>query len=62
MTHGTYGLEVGAIVCAPDNPDWGEGQIQSMVGDRITVNFQNHGKTVLIGGTVTLELIEADTL
>lgn len=56
-----YGLEVGAIVRATGQPDWGEGQIQSIVGDRVTVNFQNHGKTVLIGDAITLELIEADT-
>ncbi len=55
-----YGLEVGALVRMPAQPDWGTGQIQSIVGDRITVNFENHGKTVLIGDRVDLELVSPD--
>ena len=57
-----YGLEVGAIVRAPDNPEWGDGQIQSIIGSRITVNFEHCGKMVLIGDRVALELISFDTL
>lgn len=50
-------LEVGALVRHPDQPDWGVGQIQSIVGDRITVNFQNAGKRVFVGGRVALEVV-----
>lgn len=57
-----YGLEVGAIVRLDSEPDWGLGQIQSIVGDRITVNFQNRGKMVLIAGAVCLELVSPDHL
>lgn len=55
-----YGLEVGAIVKLTTEPDWGQGQIQSIVGDRITVNFEHGGKVVLVGETVALELIAPD--
>jgi len=39
----------------PDRPDWGVGQIQSMIGDRITVNFENAGKVLINAALVTLE-------
>ena len=57
-----YGLEVGAVVRAPDNPEWGDGQIQSIVGSRITVNFEHEGKLVLVGDRVALELGSSDPL
>lgn len=57
-----FGLEVGALVRMPRCPDWGLGQVQSIVGDRITVNFENHGKTVLILTEVDLDLVSGDTL
>ena len=31
----------------PGQPDWGVGQVQSVVGDRVTVNFENRGKVLL---------------
>ncbi|WP_097929599.1 DUF3553 domain-containing protein [Monaibacterium marinum] len=43
-------LEPGDLVRHPDEPDWGVGQVQSVIGNRITVNFQHRGK-VLIDGT-----------
>ena len=57
----SYGLEVGAIVRLQSEPDWGIGQIQSIVGQRITVNFEHRGKIVLIGDDFPLELISSDT-
>ena len=57
-----YGLEVGAVVRARDNPEWGDGQIQSIVGSRITVNFEHEGKLVLVGDRVALELVSSDPL
>lgn len=54
-------LEVGALVRHPDQPDWGLGQIQSIVRDRITVNFQNAGKRVFVGAHVTLEVVAPET-
>jgi hypothetical protein len=55
-----YGLEVGAIVRMPAQPDWGLGQVQSIVGSRITVNFEHRGKVVLQGDGVALELVALD--
>ena len=54
-------LEPGMIVRHPGAPDWGMGQVQSRVGDRITVNFSEAGKRVIDGSRVVLELVEHDT-
>ncbi|MDO5605806.1 MAG: DUF3553 domain-containing protein [Paracoccus sp. (in: a-proteobacteria)] len=54
-------LEPGMIVRHPDAAEWGEGQVQSRIGDRITVNFTEAGKRVIDGSRVTLELVSADT-
>ena len=56
------GLEVGALVRLPAEPAWGLGQIQSIVGEKITVNFEHRGKIVLLGDRVLLELVAPDTL
>jgi hypothetical protein len=42
----------------PELPAWGLGQVQSAVGDRITVNFEHAGKR-LINAAIVL-LIEVD--
>jgi Protein of unknown function (DUF3553) len=41
-------------------PDWGIGQVQSAVGDRITVNFEHAGKHLINAETVTLIPVEND--
>lgn len=57
-------IEVGAIVRLPAEPDWGVGQVQSVIldklGHRITVNFEGAGKKVLNGALVELELVSFD--
>lgn len=53
-------FEVGDIVRATAQPDWGEGQVQSNVGGRITVNFQHAGKVVLSDDRVGLILVRPD--
>lgn len=47
-------VAVGDIVENPDAPDWGVGQVQSIIDGRITVNFENLGKVVLVEGHVPL--------
>ena len=47
-------LEPGMLVRHPDAPDWGIGQVQSVINGRITVNFQNEGKVVIDGKRVEL--------
>jgi len=47
-------LEPGMFVRNPDAPEWGLGQVQSNIGDKITVNFENEGKVVVDGRHVML--------
>ena len=44
----------GAFVRHPDRADWGVGQVQSVIGNRITVNFEHAGKVVIDGSRITL--------
>lgn len=55
-------FEVGALVKHPDEPDWGLGQVQSIIGSRITVNFENAGKVVINADLVSLLLDTDDWL
>ncbi len=50
-------LSPGMIVRHPDRPDWGEGQVQSNVAGRITVNFREVGKVVINGTDVVLVIV-----
>jgi hypothetical protein len=54
-------LSPGMLVAHPDRPDWGTGQVQSVVGHRITVNFADAGKVVIDGTRVPLILVSAST-
>ena len=51
-------LVPGAYVRHPEKPDWGIGQIQSMIGNRITVNFEHAGKQLINGDRVELQAID----
>lgn len=48
-------LEPGMLVRHPEQPDWGLGQVQSVIKGRITVNFEHAGKVVIDGSRVLLE-------
>jgi hypothetical protein len=50
-------LAPGMIVRHPNRPDWGEGQVQSNVAGRITVNFREAGKVVIDGAEVVLIIV-----
>ncbi len=50
----------GMLVRHPERPDWGVGQVQSVVGARITVNFENAGKLLINGEVIALETVESD--
>ena len=50
--------EPGDFVINPKNRDWGIGQIQSMIKDKVTVNFENVGKKVINSKEITLEKID----
>jgi hypothetical protein len=53
-------LTPGAFVRNPACPEWGDGQIQSVIGHRATVNFEHQGKLVLDLRHVRLEPIERE--
>jgi FKBP-type peptidyl-prolyl cis-trans isomerase 2 len=38
-----------------DRSDWGIGQVQSVIGDRVTVNFQHAGKVLINSAIVMLD-------
>ncbi len=52
-------LTPGAWVRHPDHPEWGVGRVQSAVGGRITVNFEDMGKVTINTAHVRLELVRA---
>lgn len=51
-------LAPGMRVYHPSKPDWGIGQVQSVIGNKITVNFEHAGKVVIDGNVVSLDLAE----
>ena len=51
-------FEPGDYVKNPDKKDWGVGQIQSIIGNKVTVNFVNFGKRVINVEYVKLEKVE----
>ncbi len=48
-------FEPGDYVTNPANKDWGIGQVQSIIGEKVTVNFENCGKKVLNIKNINLE-------
>ncbi|MEM7241394.1 MAG: DUF3553 domain-containing protein [Pseudomonadota bacterium] len=49
-------LVPGDLIRNPNAPEWGVGQVQSVVDRKITVNFQEHGKVVIDADEVALTL------
>ena len=56
------GLVPGSFVRNPARPDWGLGQVQSVIGTRVTVDFEQAGKLSINGENVKLEVIDADAI
>ncbi|MGA9865630.1 MAG: DUF3553 domain-containing protein [Acetobacteraceae bacterium] len=52
-------LEPGTWVRHPERPEWGAGQVQSVVGARVTVNFENAGKILINTAVVVLETLDS---
>ena len=50
--------EPGDFVINPNNKDWGTGQIQSIINNKITANFENAGKKVINSNKVILEKLK----
>ena len=51
--------EPGQFVRHPTRPEWGVGQVQSVAGTRVTVNFDHAGKILINTAVVALQ-IDAD--
>ena len=50
-----FDFEPGDKVINPLNKSWGIGQVQSIINNKITVNFQNVGKKVINSENIELE-------
>jgi hypothetical protein len=53
-------LEPGVLVRHPEQDDWGLGQVQSVAGAKITVNFEHAGKRVIDSSQVRLVFVGDD--
>ncbi len=53
-------LVPGALVRHPTQPDWGLGQVQSVIGQRVTVNFEERGKVLINAAAIELEVVEQE--
>ena len=51
-------LEPGDFVINPLNKSWGIGQIQSIIKNKATVNFENKGKLVINIEEIILEKVK----
>ena len=51
-------FEPGDYVKNPAKKEWGIGQVQSIIGNKVTVNFENFGKKVINIEKVKLEKIQ----
>ena len=50
-------FEPGDYVTNPLKKEWGVGQVRSIIGNKVTVNFENFGKRVINIENVSLEKI-----
>ena len=50
--------EPGDYVVNPKYKNWGIGQIQSIINNKVTVNFENEGKKVINSKKIILEKID----
>ena len=50
-------FEPGDKVINPANKDWGIGQIQSIIKEKVTVNFENVGKIVINSKNIQLKRV-----
>jgi hypothetical protein len=50
--------EPGDRVTNPNNKGWGIGQVQSIIDNKVTVNFENVGKKVINAKNIDLKRIK----
>ena len=51
-------FEPGDKVVNPKQKDWGIGQVQSIIKDKVTINFENVGKKVINKDKIFIEKIK----
>ena len=51
-------FEPGDKVINPSNKSWGIGQVQSIINEKVTVNFENAGKKVINSKNVELKKLD----
>ena len=51
-------FEPGDKVINPANKDWGIGQVQSIIKEKVTVNFENVGKKVINSKNIELKKLK----
>ena len=52
-----FEYEPGDYVINPKYKNWGVGQIQSIINNKVTVNFENVGKKVINSKEISLEKV-----
>ena len=55
-------FELGDKVVNPMNKEWGIGQVQSIIKNKVTVNFENVGKKVINSRNIMLRKLEENEL
>lgn len=53
-------LAPGTLVRHPLEPDWGLGQVQSVIGSRVTVNFEHAGKVLINIAHIELVVVKPE--
>jgi len=55
-------FEPGDKVINPLNKQWGIGQVQSIIKEKVTVNFENVGKKVINSNNILLRKLKKNEL
>jgi len=50
-----YDFDPGDFVINPQKKEWGIGQVQSVIKNKVTVNFENVGKKTINASIISLE-------
>jgi hypothetical protein len=50
--------EPGDKVTNPKNKEWGIGQVQSIINNKVTINFENVGKKVINVENIRIERVK----
>ena len=56
-----FDYSLGDFVTHSERPDWGVGQVQSIEGTRITVNFEHVGKQLINAEIILLIPVATET-